>query len=300
VDEFLQGAEDVVRETITQTKDAVDQAKVIVRDVGRKLKEKYPDGLRAAVEVHFSGEDEAPEGEHIADKAIPSQDLRGLDIRLTSGDVTLRLAESGDSPVVLEGDGDKLEVERTKDGVLTIRQRSTASSSFFLSRGLGSTDVELWLPKRAWDTIQIATSSGDVEIEEGITCKHLTVKTGSGDLSAQGSFETVRCTAVSGDVEITGTVENIRCSSASGDLTVASETAPESVELTSKSGDCRLLLPQEQDFVLQFSTVSGKIVSEFPLTGPVGARSGEARYRDGGERTYHLASVSGDIRLETL
>lgn len=36
--EFLRGAEEVVRETISQTKEAVDQAKVIFRDVAEKLK----------------------------------------------------------------------------------------------------------------------------------------------------------------------------------------------------------------------------------------------------------------------
>jgi DUF4097 and DUF4098 domain-containing protein YvlB len=337
LDDFLQGAEDIVRETITQTKGAVDQAKVIVRDVGKKLKEKYPD-FRGSVESVFGGDEDHPGGEPVSDRTIPSQDLSGLDIKLHNGDVTLRLSDESDCPVLLEADTEKLEVERAKDGTLTIRQRSTASSSFFLSRGLGSTDVELWLPRRAWDTVLVSTANGDVEIDPGLTAKRLSVKTAngdlqlgdaaleelqfktasgdldcaggaitslqaetmSGDISVKGEFDTVRACSVSGDMVVMGKARSVRCSSASGDMTVATETAPELAELSAKSGDCRLLLPEGEDFVLQFSTVSGKIESEFPLTGPVGAKTGEAVHQSGGQRRYHLTTVSGDIRLEKL
>lgn len=51
LDEILRGTEDIVRETIEQTKGAVDQAKIIVKDVAKKLKEKYPDGFSAEIHV---------------------------------------------------------------------------------------------------------------------------------------------------------------------------------------------------------------------------------------------------------
>ena len=63
LNEFLRGAEEVVRETISQTKDAVGQAKVIVRDVTEKLREKYPNGFEGNVHVHFVKDDDG-HGEH--------------------------------------------------------------------------------------------------------------------------------------------------------------------------------------------------------------------------------------------
>ena len=56
--ELLHGVEGIVRETVNQTKDAVDQAAVIVRNVADKLKEKYPDGFKGKVYVHFDGDGE--------------------------------------------------------------------------------------------------------------------------------------------------------------------------------------------------------------------------------------------------
>ena len=59
-------------------------------------------------------------------------------------------------------------------------------------------------------------------------------------------------------------------------------------------------LPEGEGFTLQFRTVSGELETDFPLVGPVGSRSGEAIYLDGGGRTFLLSSVSGDISLRRL
>ena len=88
--------------------------------------------------------------------------------------------------------------------------------------------------------------------------------------------------------------------SASGDAEIRAENVPEQVELSSKSGDCCLRLPEGEGFTLQFRTVSGELETDFPLVGPVGSRSGEAIYLDGGGRTFLLSSVSGDISLRRL
>ena len=56
-------------------------------------------------------------------------------------------------------------------------------------------------------------------------------------------------------------------------------------------------MPSGEGFTLQFSTVSGELDSDFPLVGPIGTRSGEAIYLDGGGRTFRMSSISGDIAL---
>ena len=56
--DLVKGVEDVVRETVNQTKDAMDQAKAIIRDVEQKLKVKYPDGFKGKVYVRFDGDEE--------------------------------------------------------------------------------------------------------------------------------------------------------------------------------------------------------------------------------------------------
>ena len=224
--DLLHGVEGIVRETVNQTRDAVDQATVIVRNVTDKIREKYPDGFKGKVYVHFDGDDQpdAPQEEDAAPQepaqeqeearskgwsfsvgynrdrggffcegsrpsssrrvsgtSFPSQDLRGIDVQLYNGDVTVNLSDDSQSDVRLDGDVDQLEVRISDGGTLSIRQGNTASSSFFFLRGLASADVELTLPRRFWESVQIATVNGDVELEAGLEAGRLAVKTTSGD-----------------------------------------------------------------------------------------------------------------------
>lgn len=390
--DLLKGVEDVVRETVNQTKDAMDQAKNILRDVEQKLKEKYPDGFKGRVYVRFDDDGDAPvppeaptppvppeapipptppvppeapipptppeapdkgwsfslgynknrggffcensRVHRVEGTSLPSRDLKGVDIQI-NGDVNIYLDGDPDSDIIIDGDVENLETRVSDDGVLSIRQGSTATSSFFFLRGLASADVKLTLPQRFWDFLQISTTSGDVEVDEGLEVGQLSVRTSSGDVQLNGlefqelifksasgdldtgglsgrevraesasgdiqltgRFDTVRAGTASGEIEVEGGARELRCNTASGDVEVQVDQVPEKLEMSSKSGDCEIAMPDGEGFTLQFSTVSGELDSDFQLVGPIGKRSGEAIYLDGGGRTFRISSVSGDIGL---
>jgi len=385
--ELLHGVEGIVRETVSQTKDAVDQAAVIVRNVADKIKERYPDGFKGKVYVRFDGDqdggsavvepvedtgekpdsDEAgafreepkPEQDKgwsftvgynkrrggffcensrvrkVEGTAFPSQEFKGIDIQI-NGDVNVLLDDDPDGDIVLSGDVENLETRVSDDGVLSIRQGNTATSSFFFLRGLASADVILTLPRRFWDFIQISTTSGDVDLEVGLEVGQLSIKTtsgdarinvlefqdlifrsasgeldseelrgrnvraesASGDIRLAGCFDSVRTGTASGDIELEGSVRELYGTTASGDVEADLQLVPEKMEMSSKSGDCEVAMPGGEGFTLQFSTVSGELDSDFPLVGPIGKRSGEAIHLDGGGRTFRMSSVSGDIILK--
>lgn len=373
--ELLRGLEDVVRETVSQTRDAVDQAGIIVRNVAERIREKYPNGVqgRICVQVDKEGCEETRDTEsggetasqdeekagwsfavgydkergffcgsnsgraasrRVTGTTLPSQEVKGVDVQVVNGDVTVHLSDDPQGDILLDGDVDHLEVRMSEEGVLSIRQGNTASSAFFFLRGLAAADVELTLPRRYWEFIQLSTVNGDLELDDGLEAGRLAVKaasgdvrfrearcgevcfksasgdldasgeigsiqaeTASGDVTLSGSFGAVRAATASGDVEMQGSVRELRCSSASGDAKVRTQILPEKLEVSTKSGDCRLYLPTGEGFALQFSTVSGDLDTEFELVGPVGARSGEAVYLDGGGRSYRINSISGDISL---
>ena len=372
--EFLRGAEEVVRETISQTKEAVDQAKVIFRDVAEKLREKYPNGFDGSFHVHFNDNDDDhgqhPEGEDheeerqdggrdwvvsagyskdrgffcergqsqpVTGTVFSSRDIRGVDIKLCNGDVAVHLLDDPDADLTLDGDTDQLELRLSKEGILSIRQGRTATASFFFARGLASADVKLYLPRRLWTFLQVASVNGDVRIDDGLEAEQLIVKTTSGDLTCgcadcrrltfksasgdldcsgftgdiqadtvsgditlSGSMGTLRACSISGDVEIAGSVREARCTSASGDVLLKTGVLPEFLELASKSGDCEARLPDGQGFTLQYSIVSGDLDCDFPLSGDAGGKSGSVTYLDGGASTFRLSSVSGDITLRSI
>ena len=342
LNEFLRGAEEVVRETISQTKDAVGQAKVIFRDAAEKLRERYPDGFDGSLHVRFhdgesggadqeGGRDwvvsagyakergfycERGQSRPVEGTALPSEQVKAVDIKLGNGDVDIRLCDDPQGDITLEGDTDQLELRLSENGVLSIRPGKTATSSFFFVRGLAAADIRLTLPRRYWELIQVSTTHGDVTVEGGLEAGRLAVRTVSGDLtldralcgevlyrSVSGSLKAldmaggVQGETMSGDLEVSGSVQSVKLATASGDITLDSTAVPQSMDLRSKSGDCEAAFPGGQGFTLQFEAISGDLDSDFPLVGPMGQRSGEAVYLDGGQRTYRLASVSGDLTL---
>lgn len=260
-----------------------------------------------------------------------AQPLRGVDVQTVNGDVTIRLLECENGPIRVEGDVDQLEVKVTENGVLAIRQGRTASSSFFFLRGLSSADVELYLPRRHWQFVQVSAVNGDVDLERGLELDRLSVKTTSGDLDAEvrgckrlyfksasgslrclglegsasvetmsgdvrleGRLDQARLKSMSGDVELEGSVRSARLSSMSGDVRLESALPPEAMELSSKSGDCEARIPDSESFTLRFKTTSGQFHSDFPLQ----RTSQGVIYGSGGSRTYSMSSISGDLELK--
>lgn len=374
LNDFLKGVEDVVRETIAQTKDAVGQAKVITRDIGRKLHEKYPDGFEGNFHVHYDTKDtdhgEHPEGADaegkncenpngrtsgfsvgyskerggffwestgkgrpVTENSISVENVTALDVQLHNGDVNIYVAEQ--DTVEISGDTEELEVRLSDTGVLSVRQGKTASSSVIFGRGLACANVDLTLPKKVWASIKLNTVNGDICLNDMLETEHLTIQTVSGDVTADqaccpqmtfksvsgdingedltgsvraesvsgdislsGRLADVSTTTVSGDIQIMDTVETVSCNSMSGDVSIETGVLPGALHLSSKSGDCRAMIPATEGFTVELNTLSGDLHTDFDLVGPMGRKSGSAVYLDGGNRNFSISSTSGDITLE--
>lgn len=282
---------------------------------------------------HFTGEDSRMDHQDDGSYSVTAlKDLRGIEVFTAAGDVTIHVSEAPDAGVIIDGDVDDLDVTCSADGVLTIREGRTASSSFFSRRGFTSADVELYLPRRHWETISVTTASGDAEIDrDGLDVEYLTVTTASGDLncrlnachvlsfkSASGDLELegdcddliaetmsgditlrgraqcARLKTASGDIELDGAVGSVWCGSMSGDVSVTTSLLPGTMELSSKSGDCEARIPDAGPFTVRMKTVSGETDCSFP----VNYVNGMCVYGDGSGPHYTMTSVSGSVSLE--
>lgn len=335
--DFFKGMEDVIRETISQTKDAVDQAKIITRDISKKFNERYPDGIKVQIggfDITRSGRTGA--GRPVEVTQLPVDGVKALDIQLHNGDVNVSvLAQDHVEVKEVNGGADDLEIRLSDDGVLYVRQGKTASSSVVFGRGLARTDVELTLPDKVWDFVRINTVNGDVQLDDALEANELNIQTVSGDISADraccpqmilksvsgdisgddmagnvlaesksgdvafsGRFVEVKASSMSGDVELNGTADLVTCGSMSGDVTVEVEVLPREMKVSSKSGDCCARIPAGEGFTVEMHTVSGDLNTDFELVGTFGRKSGSAVYLDGGDRIYSIRSISGDVALE--
>lgn len=281
----------------------------------------------------FDGQDASMQGNEDGSYSVGAlKDLRGIVVQTVAGDVTIHANQAPDAGVVIDGDVDDLDVTCSADGVLTIREGRTASSSFFSRRGFASADVELYLPCRPWELLDISTTSGDVELygdeleltqlnvktasgnldchlrackelrfrsasgdlELSGACADLHADTMSGDISLHGHLDDVLVKTASGDIELDGSVRRFLASSMSGDLHVESAQQPQVMELSTKSGSCEARIPDAGPFTLRHKTVSGEVDFDFPFR----YQGSTAVYGDGSGPCYSMTTVSGDLSLE--
>lgn len=330
--DMFRGAEKVVKEAVTTAKSAWQGVRERIREDGRFQWQSQ--GGRFDINVDLTGDKSAkyaPEAEgRPVTGPVSSQGLRGIDIQNVNGDVTVRMSEQAEGDILIGGDVNKLEVSYAADGVLILRPWRTASSSLLFRRGVASADIEVCLPCRRWDILQISSVNGDVElsgVEAGQVyirtvngdlegrlgqCEQLTVdtvsgdvdwrgqardilvQTMSGDVRFEGGADRVKASSMSGDIELFGPVNEVKCTSASGDIRLETAVLPRAMDLSAKSGDCRARIPDTGPFSIQMKTVSGDVDSEFPLDRGPGGVMGTT----GEGPAYTVTSVSGDVELK--
>lgn len=327
----VQGA---IRTTKGVVKDAMHAMKDAVNSVGAHGKAEAA-GAGESVSNQEFGEPGRESADDSAEK-VPGGELRGIDVQTGAGNITIRVSRFDDGDVIVGGDIEDLEVTRREDGVLVIRQGRTASSSFLFGRGVGSADVELDLPLRDWDLLNVATGNGDISLDlEGICLgkavirtgagdvqgsmpfvSDLTVKSASGDIDWHGNAGILQCESASGDVNFYGVADTanvrsfsgdvsmegsfpaVQCSSISGDVRLTTQVLPDQLDATSTSGDCWVRIPDAGGFLVNFKTTSGRFSSDF-FVGNMGSKNNTFTYQGGGP-IYNIKSISGSLYLNKL
>lgn len=322
------GIEDIVNAAVSAAKSATAYARDAARDMSEQLKEKYPDG--------FTWQFSDGKSDRVETVSFPSEGIRSLDVRLINASVNVYLSEDPDAAIEVAGDMEYINTLVSGDGVLSVSQENTASSSALFNRGVMTmaSDVEIILPGRAWDAINLATVSGDIWIEAGLQCQTVTCKSQSGDISLaeadtslvklhsnsgditgitlrgevqaatksgdvdlSGSMDRCTASSISGDVSLAGSCSNISCTSTSGDVEVSLDTVPDQAKAASVSGDCTVRVPRDMGFCLSYHTTSGEFSTNLSLTGAYRGKRGELSYLDGGDRRIRISSVSGDLEV---
>ena len=258
---------------------------------------------------------------HRYDYTVPAAELTSVEVITAGGDVTFGVSQDDNIYIVelskSELTEDKLAQIRTSSGILTVAQgQKYSAGSVLFSYGMLQSDFEIYLPQRAWNTVTVTTSSGDVELETDLEVATLTlhtvsgdaecpqikcgvadIHTTSGDVTLTGNCCEVHVQTVSGDFDFDGTADKLFAKSTSGDFTLHLRNMPRAMELNTVSGDTKLYLPDNDGFTLRYQRVSGDVRSDFNLKTSLNDKSGTAVYLEGGGRTYSMQTVSGDLRI---
>ena len=128
----------------------------------------------------------------------------------------------------------------------------------------------------AEEKIQANTTSGSITLTDA--------RTGKAELNT-----------VSGKIGYSGAAEEFHGNSVSAAIHGEFVSCPEKVDLSSVSGLLTVALPENSGFEAEYSSISGKFSSDFPVSGGEGT-SGRALYSSG-TASFHFSTTSGNMQV---
>jgi DUF4097 and DUF4098 domain-containing protein YvlB len=239
-------------------------------------------------------------GEKAESSAPVDGEFSAIRVRVRESDVNILRSEDGESRV------DCVDHERvfhrvfTENGVLNIEVVDERRWFERIKSFSKSLKVDIYLPEAEFDSLDIESMSGDIEVAGDFAFNNARAKTLSGDLDF---FATVRSelelSSMSGDVHAKGQSEldNLTIHSVSGDVKLSSFVCALLAEAGSTSGDIEAAEITCENG--SFKSVSGDVKLRNVLCADklgISSTSGDVRFERCDGMQVELGSVSGDIR----
>ncbi len=239
-------------------------------------------------------------GERAEYSAQVDCEFSSIRVRVRESDVRIFRSEDGESRV------DCVDHERvyhrvfTENGVLNIEEVDERRWFERIKSFSKSLKVDIYLPEAAFDTLDIESMSGDIEIAGGFAFNNARAKTMSGDIDffapVRGELE---LSSTSGDVQSKGAGElyELKVHSTSGDVKLRGFVCTGNAEAGSTSGDI-----EASDISCEngrFKSISGdaklkNIVCASSLE--IESTSGDVRLEGCDGASVVLSAISGDIK----
>jgi len=146
-------------------------------------------------------------------------------------------------------------------------------------------------------SVSINTVSGEMTLRD--LTGDMRIKAVSGDAEGENLSGSLDLETVSGDVAFNkSTLSSVKANTVSGDMRLHTALAEGPYSFKSVSGNVRLIVPPETRCTSELHSVSGDIVSAFPVTSFSRHHGSQTINVQGGGVKIYLNSVSGDLSLE--
>lgn len=127
-------------------------------------------------------------------------------------------------------------------GVLKIRMTDQRQWMDFIGFGGKSMEMTIYLPRKQYESLRVATDTGDIQIPKVLCVKQIQLRSDTGDVLCEGFAE-----------------QSVSCFTDTGDMTVKS-CAPQKLELRTDTGDVKLQELKATE--LHLETDTGKVAGE--------------------------------------
>ncbi|MCE5255902.1 MAG: DUF4097 family beta strand repeat-containing protein [Spirochaetaceae bacterium] len=268
-----------------------DMARIFKQQKGSRADSMMDDSgdeeSRSGFKARFEYEDEDDEeddddndGDDFS-KSFPGESIRRLTLRCRQSDVSVFLSLSGLS-IKAEGDNAaRMRLSQPDAGCLEIQTYRAKDEP---------DEIELRIPATV-EMVTIVTVAGDIFVADRMG--DIALRSTSGDIVLKQCSGNVNVSSISGDVAVARCSEALDVQTTSGTIEVEADAQCDRTIIASVSGDIDFSYPEDFDASLSWSTVSGDIDHD----GPVSHGSRSIRLGAGGV-PLRLSTVSGDISIK--
>ncbi len=211
-----------------------------------------------------------------------SNDFSNIKIDTVMGKVSFEKSEDGKCTVAcFEGENTEFSVN-VVDSTLYVIYTDNRKWYQHIGVSFGSPDITVYLPKTAYERLEITTVSDDIELSRDFTFSDVAVESTSGKIYVNSCiWDNFSAKTVSGDITLNriNVSGNISTETVSGNLKFT-ECDAEKISFESTSGDVKGSVLTDKLF--DFSTVSGDV--ELP--------------KSAGEQICKIRTTSGNIKIE--
>ena len=260
------------------------------------------DGFKGAM---FRSPEKITQGDINIVELFNAADIKDIDANTVSTDISVIPVDSNEVKVhfygysrggssnsapelIAEMRGNKLDIE--------VRHKFNINFGFNFHNEKLKLDV--YVPRSYAGNIKLGTVSGDLDIS-GFNLEKLDCESVSGELKIS-SVNTRECAlnTTSGDGSARDFSGRLEFHSVSGGFNAELNKLIGDVKVSTTSGGGKLRIPEDSDFNVNFSSVSGKFDSSFTL-GTKGSQSKRNFHGTAGDGTYNInfSSTSGDFEI---
>lgn len=173
--------------------------------------------------------------------------------------------------IVVEYKNDRPLLMEVGDNTLTI----TESSDFVVSLFAGKRSefgVKIYLPDKVYRDITVYTSTGAIDVHNGVECQKLSAVTESGDINVEKMDFLASLVSTSGNIraDITSVIKD--------------------TDILNRSGDIEITIPPDSSFAIDFRTKDGECITDM-ISGQI---YGDFLYAfNGGKRQISVTAEHG-------
>jgi DUF4097 and DUF4098 domain-containing protein YvlB len=158
---------------------------------------------------------------------------------------------------------------RMEGGTLVIELEDNRAWYEHISIGFGSPQVNVYLPRGAYESLTVESDTGDVDISEDFSFTSMDISEDTGDVTFAASVSgAVRIRTDTGRIELKGiTAGSLELKTSTGDVTVTNSTCAGDIAVTVTTGDTKLTAVTCQSLTTKGSTgdltLNGVVADEY-------------------------------------